>query len=409
MRSWKNMKQQLLTVFTLLLFTSMALGQTTATSTETESSDKDVKDKVLEDIQGNFESKTSALDATIARLDQRVSQLDRAISASVDARDKADKLLERVQALESKQSAVEQNELNVYQANYQSAIINLVSMDREIKPLMLFQSTRNFYSSLSEVSNPMNYPGYQQWYKEFSGYVQNNKNSEAKLMVLNNLLNLTGSVAKGLPLAGPITEPLFSGMAMFINSLNTRKDAQLREQSERMFSLTAKLAQFTHDKNLVEHEWDALTKELAELQKHYNEVLTQNLKILNVDPKEFEARFTREQDANRRYQYLTLLRQRAADVVALQKNNNPKEWKNATYYQMQDIQALKLRFGQLTFNISENINDYKSLFEKYSEDNQIGGKVKALEAQLAELKRVFDSAFEPIDYINSATRMYIAA
>ena len=119
-----------------------------------------LKDKVLDDIQKNFVLKTKSFDSTVSQLDQRMSALDKSITESKDAKDKADKLVQRVQAVEEKQKAIEQNELNIFQANYQSAMVNLVSMDREIKPLLLFNSTKAFFNSLSETGNPMNYDGF---------------------------------------------------------------------------------------------------------------------------------------------------------------------------------------------------------------------------------------------------------
>lgn len=330
---------------------------------------------------------------------------DKLIATSKNASEKADKLLERVQALEKRQTTVEENEMNVYQANYQSAVINLVSMEREIKPLILFNSTRDFFTSLTETSNPMNYDGYQGWYGKFKEYIEKEKGKEAGLNVLSSLITLTGDLSKGTPFSGPITEPLFKGIASFISTLGSSK-MELRKQSEEMFLLTAKVSQFTHDKDLIEHEWASITKELKELEKHYEDILRQNLSLLSIDENEFKNKFSKESDAYKRYNYLTTLKQKSADIVSRQKLNNSKEWKEGIYFQMMDVQSLKLRFGRITFNISENIERYRELTTKYKADLQIGAKVIMLESKLNDLKETFDRAFEPIEYINSATRMY---
>lgn len=156
------------------------------------SSDKNIRDKVLSDIQDNLDKKTKNIDQTLSKLDHKVDSLDLEIAASRDARDKADKLLLRVQALEKKQEAVEENELYVYQANYQSAVINLVSMDKEIKPLVLFNASKSFFSTLNETADPMKYPGYQDWYKKFFEYIQKEKEKEPALNVLNDMVQITG-------------------------------------------------------------------------------------------------------------------------------------------------------------------------------------------------------------------------
>lgn len=394
------MKHQLLSFFGILYCLS-SFSQ----SNDMNITDRTIKSKILDDIQINLENKTRSLDSTVTVLDQKVNELDRSISLSKNATEKADKLLERVQALEKRQVTVEENEINLYQANYQSAVINLVSMEREIKPLLLFNSTRDFFTSLTETSNPMNYAGYQSWYKKFNEYIESQKGKEVGLSMLSNLLKLSGDLTKGVPFSGPITQPLFNGITSYINTLGAKKK-DLRAESEKMFLLTAKVAQFTHDKEQLEHEWATITKELQELQKHYDEILKQNITLLEIDQSEFKLKYSKENDANKRYDYLTLLRGNSAQVVENQKQLNGKDWKEIIYFQLMDVQALKLGFGRITFKISENIESYKGLISKYKEDTQIGNKVAMLETKLIDMKETFDRAFEPIDYINSATRMY---
>src|SRR5581483_8361145 len=157
------MKCKFLFVVLFSLFRSMLFAQLS----DTTASEKYVRNRVLEEIQTNLDKKNRLLDSTIARLDEKVNNLDKSIKETDNVKEKADKLLERVQALENKQKAIEENELNIYQANYQSAIVNLIYMDREIKPLLLFNSTREFFDLLSQTSNPLSYPGYDEWIKKF--------------------------------------------------------------------------------------------------------------------------------------------------------------------------------------------------------------------------------------------------
>src|SRR5579871_461732 len=92
-----------------IFFGQVSFGQTTPdTSSNTASdtslnSDKNIRNKVLSDIQDNLDKKTKNIDQTLNKLDHKVDSLDLEIAASRDARDKADKLLLRVQALEKKQ------------------------------------------------------------------------------------------------------------------------------------------------------------------------------------------------------------------------------------------------------------------------------------------------------------------
>jgi len=367
--------------------------------------EKLLREKILNDIQQNLEKKNQVFDSTIMHINERVDNLDSAIKMTTSVKVKADKLVERVQALEDKQRAQDQNEMNIYQANYQSAIVNLVSMQREIKPLILFNTTREFFTELSDAGNPMNYNGYTKWFNQFKEFVKANKKKESMLTVSNNLLNFSGSAAQAVPVVGPISSVLFSGMSTYVNSLG-KKEKELRAESEKMITLTAKVGQFDYDKSEVEHEWKLITDELNNLQKLYGKSLEKNLHMLDVKTDDFNQNFSQESDAEKRYQYLTALRKKASDYVASQKNSTPKNWKENVYNEMMAIQSLKMRFGQLTFRINENIAKYADVFNKYKDDPDIGSKMTALQNKLNELKDTFDKAFDPLDYINSASKMY---
>lgn len=388
-----------------LLVGQLALAQTQLPDT-TLSTDKNIRNKVLNDIQDNLDKKTKSIDQTLSRLDNKVDSLDLAIAATRDAREKADKLLLRVQALEQKQQAIEENELNVYQANYQSAIINLVSMDKEIQPLLLFNSAKSFFSTLNETADPMKYPGYEDWYKKFYAYIEKEKDKDPALNVLHDMVQISGNITSATPIAGPVCQALFLGIDNYITSLGSKKK-DLRDESQKMFLLTAKLSQFDYDKDLIEQQWEIVTDDLDKLQIHYDTILNQNLSLLKVPRDEYIRRFTKETDADQRYQFLTELRKRASGLVTDRRTSDIKNWKQPIYYELMDVQSLKLRFGELTFEIRGIIGRYNELVLKYKNDPEIGLKVQALGVKLDAMSDTFDSAFDPTEYINSATRMYL--
>jgi len=372
---------------------------------DTAVNDKDIKDRVLYEIQQSLDNRSKVLDATILKLDARVNALDASINETKDAKEKADKLYLRVQALEDKQRTLEENELNIYQANFQSAVVNLASMEREIKPLVLFNATQDFYNKLNEASNPMTYPGFREWFDGFSEYVKKNKKRESLLTLSSNLLTFAGNTTQYVPVVGPISSVLFASMSTYVTSIG-KKDKALRAQSEKMLALTMKISQFSYDKGEIEHEWQLITAELQSLQHMYRKSLSGSLDVLRVSEADFAGNFSKESDAEKRYQYLTDLRRKAGDFVAAQRSNNSKDWKASVYYRMMEVQSLKIRFGQLTFRISENLMRYSDLFKKYRNDEQIGARISELEARLNTLKDTFDKAFEPLEYVNSASRMY---
>ena len=389
-----------------LLAAQLSFSQT-ATPDTSLSSDKQHPHQGAELISRTISTKEQkSIDQTLSRLDNKVDSLDVAIAATRDAREKADKLLLRVQALEQKQQAIEENELYVYQANYQSAIINLVSMDKEIQPLLLFNSAKSFFSTLSETADPMKYPGYQEWYKGFYNYIEKVKDKDPAMAVLSDMVTISGNITAATPVAGPVFQAMFIGINSYVNTQAGRRK-ELKDQSMKMFLLTAKLGEFNYDKDLIEQQWDIITNDLGKLQIHYDTILNQNLALLKVPKEEYTRRFAKETDAEQRYQFLTELRKKASSLVTDRKTADVKNWKQPIYYELMDVQSLKLRFGELTFDIRGIISRYNELVFKYKSDPEIGLKVQALGVKLDAMSDTFDSAFDPTEYINSATRMYL--
>ena len=394
------MKKILIAFLCLCVF-----AQAKASVNDTSLTEKNVREKILNDIQQNLDRKNKVTDSTITRLDSKVSRLDSVIKLTGNPKERLDKIVERVQILEEKQKAVEQNELNVYEANYQSAIINLVSMDREIKPLILFRTTKDFFNALTETSNPMNYDGFRAGYEKFRVYVDKTKDNNATLKTIGEVITATGNISFGVPIVGAYSQLLFSGMADYVNSIG-HKRRELKTEAEKMFAVTAALSQFTTDKNLVENEWDGITQSLEEMQVQYDTVIDRNMRMLKIDRDEVNNGFTRQSDASKRYVYLTMLRQKAGDYVVNMKKENPKDWKENIYYQLMDVQSLKVRYGDLTYRIKHHINKYTVLITKYKNNKEIGGNVGKLDEKLNQLKSTFDDTFEPTQYVHFATQMY---
>ena len=390
-------------ILTLLLIPLLA--DVSAQVSITDPQESIYKNLLLHDIGLNLDRKFKDLDSTILTLDLRTGILDKAITEAKDVSAEAIRLRERLLYIEQKQSALEDAETSIYQANYQSAIINLVSMEREIKPLTLFQSTRDFGSALVSAANPMEYPGYRQWYSKFYEYVEKQKAKEPILGVLSHMLTLTGDISKTFTFSGPVTEPLFSGINSFIQSLGGSKK-ELREESQKMFLITASLAQWNHEKELIEKEWLTITTELELLQKQYEQVLAANMNMIGLNQSAFNQKFCKENDAHKRFSYLSDLKETCADFVVSEKTKSPKQWKEKIYFQMMDIQTLKVRVGTITSQMRANIERYHTIIIRYKTDAYIGSRIATLEPKLREMTDTFDRSFEPADYLASATRMY---
>jgi len=398
-----TLKSNALTLCLFLLVTFIAHAQQDSLALSLEQT---LKNSLLKSIEQKTDSLNSDLGTKLSDLDLKIQMLDKSLEQTTNEQLLAEKLVERVKLIEDFQQAEKESELNVFKGNYQSAIINLVSMERELKPLILFNTTRDFFTTLKSTSNPTSYPGFNDWYGGFKAYVNENKSTNATLGVVSNLMSLTGDLSAGTPIFGTFSQALFMGMSNYVDNLGGRKNTALKEQSQKMFELVTELGQFTSDMNLVETEWEAIDVELEELKKLYEQNLTKNLGLINVKKSDFDARYTTENDANNRYQYLNELTDIISTRVSQEKEVNPKNWKNTFYYEMTEIQSLKVRFGTITFRISENINKYANLIDKYKNSTQIGPKMSDLEFKLNNLRNSFDKTFSPLDYINSANKMY---
>lgn len=371
-----------------------------------ETTERGLRDSILTSIQKTRDSANAQVANKITLLESRLADLDKQLSKGSLSNEERIRTLEaKVKSFEEIQVTELRSELFNYQANYQSAVINLVAMERELKPLYLFRSSQDFYASLNKVSSPLEYPGYQKWFEQFRNYVEKGKQKEATLAMVSNALGVAGTLVQGTTLSGPLAQTLFVGMGNFINTLGKNQKV-LRDESEQMFRLTMVLSQFNHEKSLIENEWESINKELLDLQQLYSQTMTKNLQILGIDSMELKTRFTKENDANKRFLYLNELTNKISTRVEEERTKDEKRWKEKFYYEMKTVQSLKRRFGQITFRISQNLGQYRTLFDKYKSNPEIGRQVTGLDAKLKNLQDSFDAAFDPLEYIKSADRMY---
>lgn len=395
------MKKTILHVFLILILLPIT------TWSQITDENRSVTDLVLNELNRERLIQRENLDFRIKQIDSKLISLDESLKSTSSATEKVEKLVERVQILEEKQSELDKNSVSVYKYNYSSAVLNLASMEREIKPLNLFNSSREFYTTLDKVSNPMTYEGYAVWFKEFEKYIEDNKKDEAKLSALSHILNVTGNLAEGTPFTGMFAGSLFDGIGSFINSLG-RRDRDLREKSLKMFKLTTTVSQFTHDKDLIETEWKAITKSLDELKELQDEAMEKNIvEILGINRNEFKKNFTDETDAKKRTEYILNVSKIAENKIAQEKTKNPENWKQTYYNQMVAVQNLKIRFGTITFRILENLDKYKGLINKYKNDEFLKDRVAELNLKLDLVKNSFETTFNPQDYIKASNEMYI--
>ncbi|MDT0650663.1 hypothetical protein [Autumnicola edwardsiae] len=369
--------------------------------------DQSVTQQVLQELNRERTLLSQNLDFRIKEIDSKINNLDESIKNTNSAAEKVEKLVERVKFLEERQEEIDINTVGVYKYNYSSAVLNLASMEREIKPLNLFNSSREFYSTLDKVSNPMNYEGYQEWFGNFKKYIEEEKEEDAKLAALNHIIGVTGDLAQGTPFTGMFAGTLFDGISQFVNSLG-RRDREMKDKSLEMLKLTTTVSQFTHDKDLIETEWEAINKSLDELKELQNKAMKENLvNILEINQKEFEEKFTNETDAKKRTQYILDISKVAENKIAEEKAKNPENWKQDYHDQMMTVQNLKIRFGTITFRILENLEKYEDLIKKYQNDKYLKDEMVQLKLKLDLVRNSFESTFNPQEYIKASNEMYV--
>ncbi len=395
--------KKIIFVFTAILFSEISAHAQIYSDNQNAS----VTEQVLKELNRERSLLSQNLEFRIKEIDSKINNLDESIKNTNSASEKVEKLLERVKYLEERQEEIDKNTVSVYKYNYSSAVLNLASMEREIKPLNLFKTSREFYSTLDAVGNPMNYEGYQEWFGKFKQYIAAEQEDNARLAALNHMIQVTGDLAKGTPFTGVFAGSLFDGISQFIGSLN-RRDKELREQSMKMLKLTTSIAQFTHDKDLIETEWEAITKSLNELKELQNKAKEDNLvKILGIDEKDFRESFTNETDAKKRTQYILDISKIAENKIVEERSKNPENWKQEYHDQMLSVQNLKIRFGMLTFRILENLEKYEKLIQKYQNDPFLRDEMKNLKLKLDLVRNSFESTFNPQEYIKASNKMYI--
>ncbi|MEE2771738.1 MAG: hypothetical protein VX712_05935 [Bacteroidota bacterium] len=391
-----------------LLIIALFLGISTSfAQIYSEDQASNVTDEVLKELNRERALLSQNLEFRIKEIDSKINTLDESIKNTNSASEKVEKLLERVKFLEERQEEIDKNTVSVYKYNYSSAVLNLASMEREIKPLNLFNTSREFYSTLDRISNPMNYEGYQQWFGKFQNFVKEEQEENARLAALNHMIQITGNLAEGTPFTGVFAGSLFDGISTFINSLN-RRDKELKKQSMEMLKLTTSISQFTHDKDLIETEWQGINKSLNELKDLQNEAMEDNLvEMLGINMKDFQEHFTNETDAKKRTQYMLDISKIAENKIVEERSKNPENWKQEYHDQMLQVQNLKIRFGMLTFRILENLNKYEKLIDKYDEDPYLKEEMKQLRLKLDLVRNSFESTFNPQEYIKASNEMYI--
>lgn len=366
-----------------------------------------IKKNILQGIEQQANTNKSQQNNKIKTIDSKLNKKSSTGNNSSLSSNSAqtNELNERIELLEQRQKLLEEIDWNTFEANVQTAVINLFAMDKQIKPLQLFDHTRIAFTQIGELSNLMEYPGFKDWYSHFSQYINSNKNKESILSIVQTILNSSGAITGKLSLTGPMVQPVLSAISMFIANLGSGK-AELKKKSEEMFLVTTKISQLRYELQNVETEWEKISKEL-ELQKQiFGNTVDYVLTTLKLDKNEYNQKFYKSNDPTRVINYYESVR--GAINVHLKKLNDSgnNDWKNDIGFQLEEVKTLKLKFGELLFRVVENLKKYDEILQKYKNDTHLSSRVLKINSSVEDLKNSFDSTFSASEYINEARRMY---
>ena len=115
-----------------------------------------------------------------------------------------------------------------------------------------------------------------------------------------------------------------------------------------------------------------------------------------------------ESDAFKVLDYLNRISLQAGAYVTELKVRQPKSWKDKLYYEMMDIQALKMQFGGKVSIIRDNINKYALLLDRYKTDADLKSRIQNLASLLKQVDETFDKTYPVSDYLMASSRMYRA-
>ena len=116
----------------------------------------------LKSLQGEFS------DLNPNRTSQRLGSLDSIISKQ-----------------ENRITLLENSRKIQLKLNGQLAFTELMSIHRDIKPSNLLLSSQEFFSKIAAINNPMNYPAYEAWFKEYQEWYERKKGKDNWLDLIN--------------------------------------------------------------------------------------------------------------------------------------------------------------------------------------------------------------------------------
>ena len=210
----------------------------------------------LKSLQGEFS------DLNPNRTSQRLGSLDSIISKQ-----------------ENRITLLENSRKIQLKLNGQLAFTELMSIHRDIKPSNLLLSSQEFFSKIAAINNPMNYPAYEAWFKEYQKWYERKKGKDNWLDLINKSITVLNEPASNVPLYGSLFQTFSTGITSAMEIVGgTGRD--LRDQTPAMLNVLNTASQFSQQQSIIDNEWTSINEELNKLEDEYKRLLEEQAKYI---------------------------------------------------------------------------------------------------------------------------------
>jgi len=340
----------------------------------------------LKSLQGEFS------DLNPNRTSQRLGSLDSIISKQ-----------------ENRITLLENSRKIQLKLNGQLAFTELMSIHRDIKPSNLLLSSQEFFSKIAAINNPMNYPAYEAWFKEYQKWYERKKGKDNWLDLINKSITVLNEPASNVPLYGSLFQTFSTGITSAMEIVGgTGRD--LRDQTPAMLNVLNTASQFSQQQSIIDNEWTSINEELNKLEDEYKRLLEEQAKYYGLD-----------MSAVKQYQNATLdseretlknnFRKAINNRISKWEKEGNKDWLTEVERFMVKTQSLRQRFGQLTLRMKSNIGKYQELITQFSKNDAFADefrtKLRELQSSIDQVDSNFNAVFNPSKYIEDSAVMYI--
>ena len=340
----------------------------------------------LKSLQGEFS------DLNPNRTSQRLGSLDSIISKQ-----------------ENRITLLENSRKIQLKLNGQLAFTELMSIHRDIKPSNLLLSSQEFFSKVAAINNPMNYPAYEAWFKEYQEWYERKKGKDNWLDLINKSITVLNEPASNVPLYGSLFQTFSTGITSAMEIVGgTGRD--LRDQTPAMLNVLNTASQFSQQQSIIDNEWTSINEELNKLEDEYKRLLEEQAKYYGLD-----------MSAVKQYQNATLdseretlknnFRKAINNRISKWEKEGNKDWLTEVERFMVKTQSLRQRFGQLTLRMKSNIGKYQELITQFSNNDAFADefrtKLLELQSSIDQVDSNFNAVFNPSKYIEDSAVMYI--